>query len=191
MGGAAEFTGRGKEGRRKMQPRKVIQLSRSLAITIPADLCQIFGIERGAILRVGELPGYGILILRDNFEGKVPVPEARVKTMRAFMDQLYADFRRKAKALSANLTWDLFERMFSSALKEKLVSLNVPEVAKRYAELGDKTDTLKELKGKIEEIEKYHQELLEGEGFVYDSQRVKRIRAINRKKANKVQEARV
>jgi len=174
-----------------MVPRKVFKIGRSLVMTLPADLCDIFRIESGSIVRVGEMPGYGILVLRDDFQGKVPLPEARVKSMKDFIDQMVADFRRRVKQIGFSTTFNLYERMFSAARKEGIIRIKVPPAARKHAQELSKTNAAKILLDLLEEIEKFHRETLQGMGYVYDPKRAERIRAVIKNRESQLKELRI
>jgi len=106
-----------------MALRKVIKIRSSLLVIIPAGICELMGIEKGDRLRVDHVAGVGILVNKEYPAGVVPVQLARVESMRQLMDGMYDDFRRKLKALEANISNNIYNRMMGAAIKDGRVGM--------------------------------------------------------------------
>lgn len=103
--------------------RKVIKIRNSLLVIIPAGICEVLGIEKGDRLRVDLVPGVGVLVNKEYPGGVVPVQLRRVESMKQLMDSMYDEFRRKVKALEANVSWNIYNRMLGAAIKDGRVGM--------------------------------------------------------------------
>jgi len=174
-----------------MPPRKIFKLGRSLAVTLPAELCHVFGYEKGAILHAEQIKGLGILMVRDEFPASLPPPEARLRSMRDCADDILADLRRKARRIEISTIYNIFEQMICSLSRDALIRLPDSKAGKEWLKTHTMSQAIKEIHAKLDKIKKEHDEILRSEGYYYDPQRALPPPPGRRKKGEAAKEARI
>ena len=81
-----------------METRKVVKIRSSYFINIPAAIVEDLKIEKGDSLRVGNLPGYGIIITRDKGLDKISVKLESVARLQTAADNIFSELKRKARS---------------------------------------------------------------------------------------------
>jgi len=113
-----------------MEVRKVVKIRSSLLVVIPAEMCQLLGIEKGDLCKMHFLPPWGILLTKEDVRGRVPIQLERMASMKQAADNVYAELRRKARSLEARFSFQLFDRFLGKAIKEGLLELHPPKELK-------------------------------------------------------------
>ena len=99
-----------------MEIRKVVKIRSSYFINIPAVIVEDLKIEKGDSLRVGNLPGYGIIITRNKGVDKISVNLESVETLQRTADNVYSELKRKAKSLENIFVFNVGSRIIGELL---------------------------------------------------------------------------
>lgn len=106
-----------------MESRKVQKIGNSYYVNIPSEISEGLKIEKGDPLRVGYLAGYGILITRDKGVDKTSVNLEGVDRIQRAADNIFSDFRRKARSFEASFTFNIMNRLIGEIMKTGLIDL--------------------------------------------------------------------
>ena len=99
-----------------MEIRKVVKIRSSYFINIPASIVEDLKIEKGDSLRVGNLPGYGIIITRNEGVDKVSVNLESLERFQRAADNIFSELKRKAKSLENSFTFNVGSRIIGELL---------------------------------------------------------------------------
>lgn len=100
-----------------METRKVVKIRSSYFINIPAAIVEDLKIEKGDSLRVGNLPGYGIIITRDKGVDVLSVKLESVARLQTAADNIFSELKRKARSLERSFTFNIGNRIIGELLK--------------------------------------------------------------------------
>ena len=100
-----------------MEIRKVIKIRSSYFINIPAAIVEDLKIEKGDSLRIGNLPGYGLIITRDKGVDKISVKLESVARLQTAADNIFSELKRKARSLENSFTFNIGNRIIGELLK--------------------------------------------------------------------------
>ena len=100
-----------------METRKVVKIRSSYFINIPAAIVEDLKIEKGDSLRIGNLPGYGIIITRDKGLDKISVKLESVARLQTAADNIFSELKRKARSLESSFTFNIGNRIIGELLK--------------------------------------------------------------------------
>jgi len=128
-----------------METRKVVKIRSSYFINIPAAIIEELKIEKGDSLRVGSLPGYGILITSGKAVSKISVQLEGVARLQAAADSIFSELRRKARSLEKSFTFNVGNRIIGELLRTGWFDpkIDVEEVKSRVGALGGRSVELR------------------------------------------------
>lgn len=121
-----------------MEARKLIKIKNSLFINIPMEIVEGLKLQRGDVLWVAHVPGYGIGVTKDKNSSKVSVRVAGGDRIKIVADDAYAELKRKAKMLERSFITNIMTRFIGEAVKSGLfdVESRVRELIERAEALG-------------------------------------------------------
>jgi bifunctional DNA-binding transcriptional regulator/antitoxin component of YhaV-PrlF toxin-antitoxin module len=124
-----------------MEIRKVVKIRSSYFINIPAAIAEDLKIEKGDSLRVGNLPGYGIIITRDKGLDKISVKLESVARLQTAADNIFSELKRKARSLESSFTFNIGNRIIGELLKTGWFDpkIGVEEVKSRSEKLSERS----------------------------------------------------
>jgi len=122
-----------------METRKVVKIRSSYFINIPAAIVEDLKIEKGDSLRVGNLPGYGILITSDKAASKISVQLEGAARLQMAADNIFSELKRRARSLERSFTFNVGNRIIGELIKTGWFDPRVDvEVAKSGAEARER-----------------------------------------------------
>ena len=133
-----------------METRKVVKMRSSYFINIPMAIVEDLKIEKGDSLRVGNLPGYGIIITSDKGANAVSVQLDGVARLQVAADSIFSDLKRKARALERSFTFNVGNRIIGEIMKTGWFDPRVEyeEVKSKAGSLSQRNVKLHLLEGK-------------------------------------------
>ena len=128
-----------------METRKVVKIRSSYFINIPAAIIEDLKIEKGDSLRVGNLPGYGIIITSDKGASKISVQLESVARLQTAADSIFSELKRKARSLERSFTFNVGNRIIGEILRTGWFDpkIKVEEVKSRVEALGRRSVELR------------------------------------------------
>lgn len=130
-----------------MEARKLIKIKSSLFINIPMEIVEGLNLQRGDVLWVAHVPGYGIGITKDKNSGKVSVRVAGGDRIKIVADDAYAELKRRAKILERSFINNIMTRFIGEAMNSGLF-----DVESRVRELVEKAEALGVEKRKLSRL---------------------------------------
>jgi len=109
-----------------MESRKVVKNLNSLYVCIPSKMAEALKIERGDRCQFLLLPGYGLLIRKKGMDGKFPAPLEVIANLQQAADNIVHEARRKIRGMEAQITFNIWERIFGMCLKDGLLKIYPP-----------------------------------------------------------------
>jgi len=100
-----------------MEIRKVVKIRSSYFINLPSSIVEDLKIEKGDSLRVGNLPGYGIIITRNEGVDKISIDLESVEKIQRTADTVYSELKRKAKSLENSFVFNIGNRILGELIK--------------------------------------------------------------------------
>ena len=100
-----------------MDIRKVVKIRSSYFINIPSSIVEDLKIEKGDSLRVGNLPGYGIIITPNEGIDKISIDLESVAKRQRSADAVYSELKRKAKSLENSFVFNIGNRIIGELMK--------------------------------------------------------------------------
>ena len=100
-----------------MDIRKVVKIRSSYFINLPSSIVEDLKIEKGDSLRVGHLPGYGIIITRNEGVDKISIDLESVEKIQRTADTVYSELKRKAKSLENSFVFNIGNRILGELIK--------------------------------------------------------------------------
>lgn len=127
-----------------METRKVFAIKNSLFINIPQEICEGLRIQKGATLKIGYLPSYGILITKEGEMKKIHVGIDTVDRMQAEADRIFSELRKNAKSFERSFTFNIANRMIGELAKAGVFDLRA-----KVDELQAKSEGLEKEKNRL------------------------------------------
>jgi len=106
-----------------VEGRKVLKVKNSLFVCIPAGVCELAEIEKGDTLLVSYVPSIGIVFYKPEWRSPVPASVEVPARLKQIADNLYEEFRRKARGLEAQFTANMMSKWTSRLMGEVLRGL--------------------------------------------------------------------
>lgn len=111
------------KGVKGMETRKVQKINGSYFINIPSVVRDEMGIEKGDPLKIGYLAGCGILITKDKGTDEISINLESEDRLKRTADNIFSEFRRKAKSVERSFTTNIMTRLIGELLKSGLINL--------------------------------------------------------------------
>ena len=111
-----------------MEFRKVIKIRNSLYLCLPANMCEMLGLEKGDTFREEYLVGYGILITKVYGDEEVPIGIERLTSMKHIADNIVAEVRRRARSIMAQFSFNFMARLMSDMVKGGVLKVDYHKV---------------------------------------------------------------
>ena len=109
-----------------MESRSVIKMNKSLYVCLPSSMVGGLGVEKGDRCQFLLLPGYGILLRKEGMEGRFPAPLEAIDSLQQAADNIVHEARRKIRGMEAQVTFNIWERIFGMCLKDGLLKIYPP-----------------------------------------------------------------
>lgn len=106
-----------------MESRSVIKMNKSLYICLPSSMVEGLGIEKGDRCQFILLPGYGILLRKEEMEGRFPAPLEGIADLQQAADEIVHEAVRKMKGMENQVVFHIWEKIFGLCLKDGLVNI--------------------------------------------------------------------
>ena len=89
----------------------------SYFINIPSSIVEDLKIEKGDTLRVGNLPGYGIIITRNEGVDKISVDLESVERIQRTAEAAFSELKRKIRSLENSFVFNIGNRIVGELVK--------------------------------------------------------------------------
>lgn len=109
-----------------MESRSVIKVKNSLYICLPSSMTEALEIERGDRCQFLLIPGYGVLLRREEMEGRFPAPLEAIADLQEAADEIVHEAVRKMKGMENQVVFHIWEKIFGLCLKDGLVNIFPP-----------------------------------------------------------------
>ena len=106
-----------------MESRSVIKMNKSLYICLPSSMVETLKIEKGDRCQFILLPGYGILLRKEEMEGRFPAPLEAIADLQQAADNIFHEVRRKIKGMENQVVFHIWEKIFDLCLKDGLINI--------------------------------------------------------------------
>jgi hypothetical protein len=109
-----------------MESRSVVKMNKSLYMCLPSSMVEGLGIEKGDRCQFILLPGYGILLRKEEMEGRFPAPLEAIADLQQAADNIFHEVRRKIKGMENQVVFHIWEKIFGMCLKDGLLKIYPP-----------------------------------------------------------------
>jgi len=109
-----------------MESRKVIKIKNSLFTCIPFSMAEALGIEKGDRCQMMLLPGYGILLRKEEMEGRFPAPLEAIADLQKTSNNILHDTKRKLKGMENQTVSNVWYKIFGLCLKDGFINIFPP-----------------------------------------------------------------
>jgi len=99
-----------------MESRKVFKIKNSFCICLPSSMVEMLEIKKGDRCQFLLLPGYGLLVKKEGMADSFHAQMEAISDLRQEADNIFHDFRRKARGLVHQFGFRLAEEYLSALL---------------------------------------------------------------------------